>query len=941
MAARKQGLAADHAQANPRDRRLMTHARGVGRRPLLFVGLVLGLLLSVGVAQASAETFGEIGRFGAPSPGHPGTPGELTATERTFDFRGFTPWHVLGVEPVKNDVYVLEEYKAPTENGKAEETRFLRLQEFGSEGSSKGLLLAHTDLTYTSPPSEENSEEAQTIEGIAVDPATERLYFLVDEQRAESEEPTVVLAENKSAAASLYAFKTKPNSKKELEPAEGTKAGVLAGPEKLAPTSNTPGVSLIEPHGITVDQKTGEVIIVGHVDDCKEEGGVECGEDEISDPADHYAARRVKENGELGEVNVDSGNVLKKQEGSGFYAPGSPVEVGSGASEHLLANDIVEPTENTAEDVLDEFPALATGTASRLLVPDTGGVEGGFREIGEEAEDIGGSVVSPEGTTLYGVTEIQNEEGAKVEGLYGISERNAETLAPIGWTGGQRADASDKCALQPGIYDGEHIQIAAGSKGDIFVLVPEYLREPAEGKFPTKEAIIEFGPGGEGCPKGVLEKNVVSVAGRETTAPVGTGVAVTLSSFVKQADALSVLWKLENETTHEAVSEIPESEDQYQSPALVHSFAVAGKYKITEEVTTDNLDTPKLTVTRSLVVETKAEEVEITTQPVDQTVLAGETAKFTTAATGKASVKWWVSAGAGAAFKEDSEDKSTNTDTLEVPTTKAKSGHEYYAVFKGAGGLEVQTKTVTLTVTTAAPKVAGQPANATVTAGENASFSASATGGPTPSVQWEVSSNAGASWTAIAGATSATYTVTATTTAQSGYQYRAVFTNEAGSQASSAATLTVNAPPPPPPPPPPPSENRVLPNHTVSPTATISGAASVTVSSSGAVSIKVSCIAGATTCIGSVTLRTLTAVSASAHLAKKVKKAILTLASGSFSLAGGQSKAITLHLSATARKLLAKMHVLPARATVASHDAAGEPQTTVKVLTLKPAKKRR
>jgi hypothetical protein len=83
-----------------------------------------------------------------------------------------------------------------------------------------------------------------------------------------------------------------------------------------------------------------------------------------------------------------------------------------------------------------------------------------------------------------------------------------------------------------------------------------------------------------------------------------------------------------------------------------------------------------------------------------------------------------------------------------------------------------------------------------------------------------------------------------------------------------------------------------------------------------------------------VTLKTLGAVSAGASK----RKAVLTLASGSFSLAGGHVKTVTLRLSAKARALLAQMHVLRARATIVGRDSAGASHTTQTTVTLRVAK---
>ena len=124
------------------------------------------------------------------------------------------------------------------------------------------------------------------------------------------------------------------------------------------------------------------------------------------------------------------------------------------------------------------------------------------------------------------------------------------------------------------------------------------------------------------------------------------------------------------------------------------------------------------------------------------------------------------------------------------------------------------------------------------------------------------------------------------------------------------------------------------------PDATLAGA-SLSASPAGAVTLTVTCPAGESDCSGTVTLRTLGAVSARAAGHKKGKKhraAVLTLASGSFSVAGGKLQTVTLHLSAKARALLARSHVLRAQATLVAHDSSGATHTTQTVVTLRIAK---
>ena len=87
------------------------------------------------------------------------------------------------------------------------------------------------------------------------------------------------------------------------------------------------------------------------------------------------------------------------------------------------------------------------------------------------------------------------------------------------------------------------------------------------------------------------------------------------------------------------------------------------------------------------------------------------------------------------------------------------------------------------------PVVTANPLSQTVTAGDAVTFSASASGVPLPSVQWQVSTD-GVTFTDMVGATSPTLTFT-TSSAQNANQYRAVFTNPAGTAMSTAATLRV------------------------------------------------------------------------------------------------------------------------------------------------------
>jgi len=79
-----------------------------------------------------------------------------------------------------------------------------------------------------------------------------------------------------------------------------------------------------------------------------------------------------------------------------------------------------------------------------------------------------------------------------------------------------------------------------------------------------------------------------------------------------------------------------------------------------------------------------------------------------------------------------------------------------------------------------------QPASVTVTAGQPATFSVLASGTAPISYQWRKNT------ANISGATAASYTTPATTTADSGSKFDVVVMNNSGSITSSQATLTVN-----------------------------------------------------------------------------------------------------------------------------------------------------
>ena len=177
---------------------------------------------------------------------------------------------------------------------------------------------------------------------------------------------------------------------------------------------------------------------------------------------------------------------------------------------------------------------------------------------------------------------------------------------------------------------------------------------------------------------------------------------------------------------------------------------------------------------------------QVTTNPASQIVTVGNTVTFTAAATGTPtpSVGWQVSTDGGKTFTNI---PGANSDTYSFTATAGENGNEYKAFFNNSQGTAV-TATALLTVP---PVVTTNPTNQNVTVGETVTFTAAATGTPTPTVGWQVSTNGGKTFANIPGANSDTYSFTATA-GENGNEYRAFFSHSHVSVLTSAALLTVS-----------------------------------------------------------------------------------------------------------------------------------------------------
>lgn len=186
----------------------------------------------------------------------------------------------------------------------------------------------------------------------------------------------------------------------------------------------------------------------------------------------------------------------------------------------------------------------------------------------------------------------------------------------------------------------------------------------------------------------------------------------------------------------------------------------------------------------------------ITTQPASLFVCFNTAASFSVVASSNATplgYQWQQSTNGGATWTNIAGATAATYTIASAATTM--NNYQYRVVVLNSCAYSTTSAAAILTVSQV-PVISAQPANATACAGANASFTVANTGSnPAPTIfQWQVSTDAGVTWNNIAGATTATLSLTAVTLAQSGSRYRVIVTNSCGQSITSngAATLTVN-----------------------------------------------------------------------------------------------------------------------------------------------------
>ena len=174
----------------------------------------------------------------------------------------------------------------------------------------------------------------------------------------------------------------------------------------------------------------------------------------------------------------------------------------------------------------------------------------------------------------------------------------------------------------------------------------------------------------------------------------------------------------------------------------------------------------------------------VVSSPENQTVTVGQTATFGVSVSGGGgpfSYQWYKN---GAPVSGATSNAYTTP-----PTSLGDTGSVFHR-------LRIQYRRhrhkppATLTVNAIKPAITVQPASQTVTLGQPATFTVTATGTGPLAYQWYLNG------VAISGATSSSYTTPSTTSSNNGSVYTVTVSNSAGSATSISVTLTIPNPPP-------------------------------------------------------------------------------------------------------------------------------------------------
>jgi Secretion system C-terminal sorting domain len=188
---------------------------------------------------------------------------------------------------------------------------------------------------------------------------------------------------------------------------------------------------------------------------------------------------------------------------------------------------------------------------------------------------------------------------------------------------------------------------------------------------------------------------------------------------------------------------------------------------------------------------------QITQQPSNITICAGNNVSFATTATGtNVTYQWQLSTDGGSTFNNIT---GATASTYNFVGVLANNGYKYKCIVSGTCTPSISSSIVTLTVNSALV-INANPANSNICENTNTSFSVNVTG-VVNSYQWQVSTDGGTSYNNLinggiySNVLTSTLNITGATFAQHNYLYKCVVTGSCPPINSTPATLTINTAP--------------------------------------------------------------------------------------------------------------------------------------------------
>ena len=276
-----------------------------------------------------------------------------------------------------------------------------------------------------------------------------------------------------------------------------------------------------------------------------------------------------------------------------------------------------------------------------------------------------------------------------------------------------------------------------------------HRRHPDLQRLPIRGSLHELGRHAHHEPATLTVNAAPTVTTNPTAALFEAGVVnggssggnnVTFTAAASGSPAATVQWEVNTGSGFNAITN-----------GGVYSGATTGTLTITSPTASMNGYTYEAVFTNSTGTATSNPATlivdSITTQPTSQTVNPGDNVTFTAASSNSGdTVQWEVSTNGGTSFSNISDGgvysgATTGTLTITGATTNLNN-YQYEAVFTNSAG-SITSTAGTLTLNGAAPIVTMNPSAELADAGGNATFTAAASGSPTPTVQWMVNTGSG------------------------------------------------------------------------------------------------------------------------------------------------------------------------------------------------------